>query len=307
MDAIEKVKGFFSNLQPWQWVGIGVVSILGVYAYYKKSSSTTQYTEPPLATLNPGGLFPAESTGDSSGSSSLDSGAGSSAGSGTISDPNSGITSAIQSQSDAFSQAFNNVVNTFQTGIVAQNKVIDQVNQNVSKLQENLATGQIQPKATTAQSSPVQTIIPTGGGTPAASERSASVVAIQSSAGYGNNGSGYNAAASQVVQQAIQSSPAAYVAEVARVEAVYNNRAAAGMDTTAQTNYAKTIQASAPVNLGNNGIGHDAAKSASFEASLKTNTSAYNAEIARVNEVIANRTAAGLDTTAQVNYLNKIK
>jgi hypothetical protein len=302
MDAIEKVKGFFSKLQPWQWVGIGIVSILGVYAYYKKSATTTQYEEPALATINPGGLFPGEETGDSSGSSSL-----SSAGSGTVSDPNAGITSAIQSQSDAFSQAFNNVVGTFQNSIVTQNKVIDQVNQNVETLKESLATGQVQPKATTAQSSAVQTIIPSGGGTPAAAERSASVVAIQSSAGYGNNGSGYNAGASAVVQQAIQSSPAAYVAEVARVEAVYSNRAAAGMDTTAQTNYAKTIQASAPVNLGNNGIGYDAAKSASFESSLKTNTSAYSAEISRVNEVIANRTAAGLDTTAQVNYLNKIK
>jgi uncharacterized protein (DUF885 family) len=189
----------------------------------------------------------------------------------------------------------------------AQNKVIDQVNQNVSTLRESLNTGQIQPKATTAESSGVQTIIPSGGGTPAAAERSASVVSIQSSAGYGNNGAGYNAGASAVVQQTISSSPSAYIAEVARVEAVYSNRAAAGMDTTAQTNYAKTIQASAPVNLGNNGIGYDAAKSASFESSLKTNTSAYNAEISRVNEVIANRTAAGLDTTAQTNYLNKIK
>jgi hypothetical protein len=304
MDTIEKVKGFFSKLQPWQWLGIGVVSILGVYAYYKKANTSTQYEEPALATLNPGGLFAGqEESGDSSGSSSLDAGAGS----GTISDPNAGITSAIQSQSDAFTQAFNNVVGTFQNSIVTQNKVIDQVNQNVSTLRESLNTGQIQPKATTAESAGVQTIIPSGGGTPAAAERSASVISIQSSAGYGNNGAGYNAGASAVVQQTISSSPSAYIAEVARVEAVYSNRAAAGMDTTAQTNYAKTIQASAPVNLGNNGIGYDAAKSASFESSLKTNTSAYNAEISRVNEVIANRTAAGLDTTAQTNYLNKIK
>jgi len=300
MDSIEKVKGFFSKLQPWQWVGIAVVSIFGVYAYYKKSKTAPQQEEPPFATINPGGLFAGqEDTGDSSGSGG--------AGSGTVSDPNSGIVSSIQSQSDAFSQAFNNVVNTFQNGIVAQNKIIDQVNQNVDTLRTSLATGQVQPKATTAQSTGIQTIIPTGGGTPAASERSASVVSIQSSAGYGSNGANYSPSASATVQKAISSSPAAYVAEVARVEAVYSNRAAAGMDTTAQVNYAKTIQASAPVNLGNNGIGYDAAKSASFESSLKTNTSSYNKEIARVNEVISNRKVAGLDTTAQTNYLNKIK
>ena len=39
---------------------------------------------------------------------------------------------------------------------------------------------------------------------------------------------------------------------------------------------------------------------------MKVNKDAYNQEIKRVNDVIANRKEAGLDITAQINYLNKL-
>ena len=60
-------------------------------------------------------------------------------------------------------------------------------------------------------------------------------------------------------------------------------------------------------NIGNNGVGYNKAVSDSFEASLKTNQSAYQAEMARVDQVIANRVAQGLDITNQVAYKNKIQ
>lgn len=59
--------------------------------------------------------------------------------------------------------------------------------------------------------------------------------------------------------------------------------------------------------VGNNGQGYNEAVSKAFESSLKTDQSAYQKEIARVNEVIQNRTSLGLDTSLQYAYLNKIK
>lgn len=59
-------------------------------------------------------------------------------------------------------------------------------------------------------------------------------------------------------------------------------------------------------NLGNNGVGYNESVSNKFEASLKTDKTAYNIEMARVNQVIADRKAQGLDTTAQEAYKKKI-
>lgn len=75
--------------------------------------------------------------------------------------------------------------------------------------------------------------------------------------------------------------------------------------STAKDTYAGIYQNGAYV--GNNGQGYNETVSNAFESSLKTNKDAYNKEIARVNEVIQNRTAQGLDTSKQYDYLDKIK
>lgn len=75
--------------------------------------------------------------------------------------------------------------------------------------------------------------------------------------------------------------------------------------TTAKQTYAGIYQDGKYV--GNNGVGYNEAVSTAFESSLKTDKSAYNAEMARVDEVIANRKSLGLDTTLQEQYKAKIQ
>lgn len=290
MEITEKLRDVMKKVEPWQWGAGIIVIILGIRSYLKNKSSSATVPEPfgALASSGGGGAFET-SDGGSDTTSTIEPGVSADT-----------VNTALDNQANAFSAAFNNAIGGLQNSIVTQNQVIDKVNANYASLQDKVAQGLITPQANNAVLAPVTSM--SGG----SSTRSAVSETPASSVNYGNNGSGYSSAVSNAFQSVISSSPAAYIAEVARVESVYNNRTAAGMDTTAQTNYAQNIQASAPVNLGNNGIGYNAAVSNAFESSLKSDSSAKSAEIARTNEVIANRTAAGLDTTAQRNYLNKI-
>lgn len=105
---------------------------------------------------------------------------------------------------------------------------------------------------------------------------------------------------SSVASPVISSAPAA-VSVNSPVVASVASTPTKTTSTPAATTPAKTL------NLGNNGVGYNAAVSNTFESSLKTNTSAYNAEMARVNQVIADRKSVGLDTSVQEAYKKKIQ
>lgn len=337
MDVTEKLRNVMEKVEPWQWVAGVIVAGLGIYAW-SRSSGQGESAESSGQSINPSSLF---TQSDSSG------GGGGSGGNITDSQTASNesamtaVVNAISAQTDSFTRAFNNVTGAVQSNDLIVNNSIAKLNENVATLIAEQAKGDIKPTPVKEVPQPVGTITPTGGGVSAVAEKPAMSIAeyvaeekrvesvynarvaagqdvtaqiayaqkIQANApiNLGNNGIGYvPEKAAETIKQVTSSIPA-YIAETQRVETVIANRAANGMDTTKQVAYAQTIQAQAPINLGNNGIGYDAAKSNAFEASLKTNQSAYNTEIKRVNEVIANRKAAGLDITNQVNYLNKIK
>lgn len=58
--------------------------------------------------------------------------------------------------------------------------------------------------------------------------------------------------------------------------------------------------------LGNNGVNYNPTKAAQTLTDIKNDASLKASELTRTNEVIKNRQAAGLDTTAQKNYLKSI-
>lgn len=289
MDITQKIRDVMEKVEPWQWVaGLGVAG-LGIYAYVT-SDKSGGYTDVPLSKVQ---NLSGDGGGDSSGSES-----------GIIET----IAENMENQGESFTQAFNSLTGSITNSNLIVTNAMTKVNEGYSDLNSQVVSLAAVVKENTK---PIGTIIPVSLGESAVKETPALKPSVTTytppvSGNYGNNGVGYNPETTKQYNQVLQTVPSAYIAEVKRVESVIANRKAAGMDTTAQVNYAKSIQSFAPVNLGNNGIGYDPEKSKAFEKSLQTNSSAMGTELVRVNTVIANRKAAGMDISAQTAYLKKL-
>jgi hypothetical protein len=278
MDMTEKLKGLMEKVEPWQWAGGIAVAILGIYAYFKnKNKQTTstdsgEYMEVPQA------------TGSNVGSNTATYG--------DIQNLTEAVDNILGSQNTKIEEVSGKLVtyqDTLQASIDAQNKKIadtqtaiqnqadnfnNSFNQAVSSFNSAVAnTNKVVEETSRSFSTQLQQVSSGGG----------------SSSSGSSNSSGSSGGGSSVVQA------------VAKTVKETTDSIGQVIRTVTSGNTSTTY------NLGNNGVGYDAAKSAAFESSLKTNTSAYNTEMARVNQVISDRKAQGLDTTAQEAYKAKIQ
>lgn len=196
------------------------------------------------------------------------------------------MTDYANQNNEQVSASNDTIMNALFDKITAQNDKISAVQDEFNSKYDGLVSGQA---GMVEQEMPVENVINYG------------IV------NYGNNGEGYTPEASTKNLATLFSSPTAMVTELKRVEEVIANRTKAGMDISRQLTYKNTITKEAGVDFGNNGAGYTAESGKALTTKLNTDSTFKASEITRTNEVIANRTKAGLDTSLQLKYLATLK
>lgn len=124
MDVMEKTKGFFKKLEPWQIMAGVIVTGFGLYTLVTKKD-TVEY-EAPQTALNSGGLFAAG--GDTSGAAGFDA-------------LNENLINILEDQGTAFTAAFNNVSGSITDSNNILSGSIMKVNDGLVQMQTALADG----------------------------------------------------------------------------------------------------------------------------------------------------------------------
>lgn len=96
-------------------------------------------------------------------------------------------------------------------------------------------------------------------------------------------------------------------AEIQRTKDVIQNRKLVGIDTREQEDYLKLINKQTQAWGLGTGSNTTTQQNRVIQNKINTDAAYRQSELARTQQVIANRRAQGLDTTAQTNYLNKLR
>lgn len=197
----------------------------------------------------------------------------------------SGIMSDFASQGvDELSASNDTIISQLMDNITAQNDKISAVQDEFNSKYDGLISSQV--GSSIVNEMPLNNIVD-----------------------YGNDGVGYTPLNVAANLKALFSDNTAMTAEMKRVEDVISNRQLAGMDISKQLTYKNTLVNTSGVGgagFGDNGAGYTTASGKALTQKLNTDSTFKASEVARTNEVIANRKAAGLDISLQTKYLNTL-
>jgi hypothetical protein len=274
MAMTEKLKSIMEKVEPWQWAAGVVVALLGIWAYMKKKNQPGETTEElvqvPQATGTNVGSNPA-SYGD-------------------FQNLTEATALMLQDQAAKIEEISGKLV----TRDTSLDTALQEQNNKIAATQTAIDT-----QATNFNNSFNQ-----------------AVSSFNSSVAQTNKVVDETSRSFETQIKQTQNSVLSTVQDVVKKEVsvalpVYTApKVTEKTDTLGQIIRTVTTGSESKVyNLGNNGAGYEqnATKQNAFEASLKTDAAAKAAELTRVNQVIADRKAQGLDTSLQTAYLNKIK